>query len=126
MLMLTACAPTEASGDATVLVALADDEILLAPPSVPDGRIVFDTENTSTALVHEIEVFSGAIDGVLPPVANSVADTAGLTLIDEVEDIVPGASATLTIDLTPGTYLVICNLPAHFEAGMWAYLTVTG
>ncbi len=125
LLTLAACAPA-ASGGVTVHVELADDEITLDPGSVPGGRIVFDTVNTAAALVHEIEVFSGATAGAVLPVANSVADTTGLTLIDEIEDIVPGASATLTIDLTPGTYLVVCNLPAHYELGMWAYLTVTG
>jgi uncharacterized cupredoxin-like copper-binding protein len=124
LLTLSACAPA-ASGDATVQVELADDHIVLDPASVPDGRIVFDTVNTAAELVHEIEVFSGATNGAVLPVANSVADTTGLTLIDEIEDIIPGASATLTIDLTPGTYLVVCNLPAHYELGMWAYITVT-
>ena len=70
-------------------------------------------------------MFSGATAGAELPVNNSVADTTGLTLVDEIEDIVPGATATLTVDLTAGTYLVVCNLPEHYELGMWAYLTVT-
>lgn len=125
LLTLASCAAPAASGDDTVRVKLADDRIVLNPVSVPGGRIVFDTVNTATALVHEIEVFAGATNGALLPVANSVADTTGLTLIDEIEDIIPGASANLTIDLIPGTYLVVCNLPTHYELGMWAYLTVT-
>lgn len=123
-LLAGACAP-EASGDATVAVALTDDHITLNPETVTEGRIVFDTTNTATTLVHEIEVFSGATAGAILPVANSVADTTGLTLIDEIEDIVPGARAELVVDLVPGTYLVVCNLPEHYQLGMWAYLEVT-
>jgi len=123
-LIAVACAP-EASGDATVDVELADAHVVLDPETVTAGRIVFETVNTAATLVHEIEVFSGATAGAVLPVDNSVADTTGLTLVDEIEDIVPGATATLTVDLTAGTYLVVCNLPDHYELGMWAYLTVT-
>jgi uncharacterized cupredoxin-like copper-binding protein len=122
--LLTACAPA-ASGDTTVAVSLADDRVLLEPGLVTAGRTVFDTTNTAAELVHEIEVFSGANPGTVLPVADSVADTTGLTLIDEIEDIVPGARASLAIDLVPGTYLVMCNLPGHYSLGMWAYLEVT-
>ncbi len=125
LIVLAACSP-EASGDATVEVELADDHIVLTPDTVTGSRIVFDTTNTAEELVHEIEVFSGGTHGAVLPVSNSVADTAGLTLLDEIEDIVPGATATLTVDLAPGTYLVVCNLPGHYELGMWAYLTVNG
>lgn len=75
-------------------------------------------------MVHEVEVFSGATDGQILPVNSSVANTTGLELIDEVENILPDARASLVVDLSPGIYLVICNLPAHYESGMVTYLTV--
>ena len=37
----------------------------------------------------------------------------------------PGATKALTLDLKPGTYLLVCNLPGHYAAGMWTVLTVT-
>ena len=104
---------------------LADDTITLSANQVAAGRIVFDTINTAGTLVHEIEIFSGATSGAQLPVRSSVADTAGLTLVDEIEDIVPGATVALAVDLYPGTYLVVCNLPGHYATGMWAYLEVT-
>lgn len=121
-LLAGACAP--ATGDATIHVQLANDSIELSQDTVNSGRIVFATTNTSADLVHEIEVFSGATKGVILPVSSSVADTAGLELVDEIEDIVPGATADLTVDLAPGTYLVVCNLPGHYAQGMWSYLEV--
>jgi len=30
----------------------------------------------------------------------------------------------VTLDLKPGTYLLLCNLPAHFRSGMYAKFTV--
>jgi len=49
----------------------------------------------------------------------------GLTAVDEQEDIAANSSATLTVDLQPGTYVVICNLPGHYKLGMHATLTVS-
>jgi uncharacterized cupredoxin-like copper-binding protein len=37
----------------------------------------------------------------------------------------PNAEKTITLDLKPGVYLLICNVPGHYAAGMWTPLTVT-
>ena len=108
-----------------VSVAITDSAFDLDTSTVSAGTITFSIENIG-AQVHEFEVFAGAEPGQILPLDNGIADTTGLTVVDEVEDIVPGASPELTIDLEPGTYLLICNLPAHYAAGNWAEFTVTG
>ena len=45
---------------------------------------------------------------------------AGLDSID------PGSSQNLRIQLPPGHYVVICNVPTHYQFGMRADLTVEG
>jgi uncharacterized cupredoxin-like copper-binding protein len=45
--------------------------------------------------------------------------------LGEVSDLPPGKSGSLTLTLTPGNYLLICNQPNHYRAGMWTRLTVT-
>ncbi len=122
-LLLAACAPAS-SNAVPVAVELANDHVTLDPTDVTAGRVVFEVKNQSSDLVHEIEVFAGATAGAVLPVSSSVADTTGLTLVDEIEDIVPGAGASLTVNLEAGTYLVMCNLPEHYGNGMWAFLTV--
>lgn len=124
LFVVVSCAP-DSSGATPVSVTLADDAVTLVPATVPAGSVTFETENVSDDLVHEIEVFAGAVEGTSLTVANAVADVTGLTLIDEVEDVVPGGSASLTLDLEAGTYLIICNLPEHYGNGMSAFLTVT-
>ena len=37
----------------------------------------------------------------------------------------PGATKTITIDLKPGHYVLFCNLPGHYAAGMHQDFWVT-
>ena len=122
MATIAACAPA-ASDAIPIQVALHDDAIDLEVDNTPSGRIALEIRNQGE-LVHEVEIFSGATNGQILPVRSSVAVTTGLGLIDEVENILAESRALLVVDLSPGTYLLICNLPAHYESGMWTYLTV--
>jgi uncharacterized cupredoxin-like copper-binding protein len=122
-----ACAGDEGSGGGgnTVDLSLKDFELTVSPDRVSAGDVTFRASNDGPS-THEFEVFSGA-DGVdvdSLPVEAGVANTDGLTLIDEVEDITPGATQELTVDLDAGAYALVCNLPAHYEQGMRATFTV--
>jgi len=43
---------------------------------------------------------------------------------DQIELILPQETKTLEVELSPGNYRLICNLPGHEEAGMVAEITV--
>ena len=45
--------------------------------------------------------------------------------LGEVSELDPGARGALRLDLKPGNYLLFCNIPGHFRAGMWTVFTVT-
>jgi uncharacterized cupredoxin-like copper-binding protein len=117
----TGCTSTGGEGD--VEVSLRDDAVTLSPATADAGSVTFAATNDGS-ITHEIEVFSGDVDPSTLPIENNVASTEGLELIDEIEDITPGASADLTIDLDPGSYVVMCNLAGHFARGMHAVLEV--
>ena len=51
-------------------------------------------------------------------------DTAG-TNVGETGDMEAGTTKTLTIDLAPGHYAFVCNLPGHYGQGMHTDFTVT-
>ena len=114
---------TSTGGEGDVEVSLRDDAVTLSPATADAGSVTFATTNDGS-LTHEIEVFSGGVDPSTLSIENNVASTDGLELIDEIEDITPGSSADLTIDLDAGTYVVMCNLPGHFAEGMYASLEV--
>lgn len=42
-----------------------------------------------------------------------------------VDGTVPGGISQVTLTLSPGSYEIVCNLPGHYRAGMYATLTVT-
>jgi hypothetical protein len=50
-------------------------------------------------------------------------DTAG-TNVGETGDLNAGATKSVTIDLAPGHYALVCNLPGHYGQGMHTDFTV--
>jgi uncharacterized cupredoxin-like copper-binding protein len=127
LLALGAGACAEASGEGSaVQVSMKDYELTVSPDTAPAGTITLEASSDGPS-VHEFEVFevTGDVDPGALPVEDDVAITDGLTLIDEVEDVVPGSTAELTLELEPGTYAIVCNLAGHYAKGMHATLTVT-
>lgn len=52
-------------------------------------------------------------------------DEKKLKTMGEVADLKPGAEGQLKAKLTPGSYVLLCNIKGHYQAGMHAQLTVT-
>ncbi|MBP1862246.1 plastocyanin/azurin family copper-binding protein [Rhizobium herbae] len=48
-----------------------------------------------------------------------------LNSMGEVSELKPGADGELKAKLVPGSYVLLCNIKGHFQAGMHAMLTVT-
>ncbi len=95
--------------------------------TVEAGAVTFDVSNWSRNLVHEMLVVAVANPDVQLPYDSSdqriIEDQ--IKSLGETEEMQPGAVKTLTLDLTPGTYLLLCNVAGHYAAGMWTVLTVT-
>jgi uncharacterized cupredoxin-like copper-binding protein len=128
-LAVSACtgAPAESAGPSAVQITIADYSIVTDRSTVRAGEVTLNTNNTGKTL-HEIEVFSlpDGVDAARIPVAGDLAlpDSVGMEVIDEIEPILPGTSPSLTLDLPPGRYAFLCNLPTHYELGMHAVVTV--
>ncbi len=127
VLLLTGVAcSSNGSAEGDVQVSLKDFDLTVSPTDVPAGQVTLAATNAGPS-THEFEVFSVAdgVDANDLPVEDDVAVTDGLTLVDELEDVLPGSTASLDVDLEPGTYAVVCNLPEHYAQGMHATLKVT-
>ncbi len=111
-------------GGAAVHATLADDSIGLDPTSSGAGKLSFQIQNAGTT-IHEFEIFRTDLAPDRLPIDGSVVNDEGLEIVDEVEEIAPGTGATLTVDLSPGSYVMICNLPDHYARGMHSGFTVS-
>ncbi len=114
------------SRGASVGAVEKDFAIALDSATGAPGEITFNVSNTGPS-VHEFVVFKTELpEGKLPVKDNIVDEEAtGVTHIDEVEDVQVGTPQDLTVDLQPGNYVVICNLPAHYGLGMHAGFSVS-
>lgn len=96
-------------------------KIELSATTAPAGSVTFQITNGGT-VVHEFVVMKTDLAADKLPVDSSEGvvseDTAGISVVDEVEDLAVGASASLTVNLPAGHYVAICNVPAHYAGGM--------
>lgn len=96
--------------------------------TVPAGEVTFEVTNSSKDIVHEMILAPVAdLSRPLPfdPTTQRVdEDTAGH--LGEVSELDPGKGGKLTVTLKPGEYILFCNLPGHFQMGMWTTVKVTG
>lgn len=130
MLALTACGggdESAESGDttgATVVNATLAGEageytFTLDKESVEAGKINFVMKNEGE-IEHEFEVVKTDVAADDLPVEGGKADVEaeGGEEIGEVEGMQAGDEANLVLELEAGNYLIVCNLPGHYEQGM--------
>ena len=120
----TATATERMDGDegTTVAYTLADFEIS-GPDGAATGSIQFDATNTSSQ-IHELVVIrsDAATDSLT--VDSAIVVEADLDIVGRVDQVPAGEAGSTTLDLEAGGYLLICNIPAHYELGMVVEFTV--
>lgn len=130
---LTAAATT-ASFAATLPIHVTLDNkpsgeqvLLLDKKSVKAGKVTFDVSNISKNELHEFLVVKTKLAAdKLPMNADGTrVDEAKLKNIQELGDVEPGKSGTISLNLTPGHYVLFCNQPGHYAGGMEGNFTVT-
>jgi uncharacterized cupredoxin-like copper-binding protein len=95
--------------------------------TVKAGMATFDITNWSRSALHEVLVVAVDNPGAQLPydyTKEAVAEDQ-VKVLGETKELPPNASEQLTVDLDPGTYLLICNIPGHYAAGMATPLSVT-
>lgn len=125
----TAAAPT------TVAVTLREWSVTPTPSSVAAGTVTFQVTNSGPEDIHEFVVIKTdlAPDALPVDATGTVTEEgAGMTVEDEIEDIPIGQTQELTVPLTAGKYVLLCNIysedeqEAHYKMGMRIAFEVTG
>lgn len=108
----------------TVNVSLDDLMTITLDQTIYAGPVVFGVTNRG-AVTHEFVVLDTKL---APSDMQDNPEEAGKVVEDgnigETHDISAGRFSGLGLDLAPGVYMVICNEPGHFAAGMHFQLTV--
>jgi hypothetical protein len=109
---------TESEG-ATVEVDLSEFIVRVDPASAPAGSVTFNVNNVGGEVHEFVVVKTDLAPDALPTAADGSVDEAGegSEVIDEIEDIQPGASEVLALDLDAGAYVLLCNIVEEAEDG---------
>ncbi len=91
--------------------------------SIEAGEVTFAVTNDG-AVPHELVVVRSDADATALPVAAGQVDESGLDVVGRTGLIQGGASDDITFTLSAGSYVLICNIPAHYGLGMTAAFTV--
>ena len=112
--------------DASVDASKSGMAIKTDTAKVKAGRVTLDAVNLSKDLVHEVLVVPALPEGKELPYdvkTNTVVEKRVHSL-GEISELKPGAHGKLTLNLKPGTYLLLCNQPGHYKSGMSTKLVV--
>jgi uncharacterized cupredoxin-like copper-binding protein len=116
----TPAATTPAASAVAPSAAGASSVATNATP-ITERDFKFDTPDVTV----KGEAVSLAVTNAGPTVHDlTIRDDAGKVL-GETEDLKPGASETLSVQLAAGTYTIFCSLPGHESLGLKGTLTVT-
>ncbi len=150
LLFVGACAagraaPTPSTGEG-ITATLAEWRIDLSSALAPTGRVSFSITNRGAA-PHEFLIIRTDMSAGDLPVKDNMIDVAAMGgpmgtamnmpgmspstgmahpagTVGVVDELAAGATALLAVDLTPGHYVVVCDLPAHYQQGMRVDFTV--
>jgi len=105
--------------------SIAHMRIVLDQETIKSGRVIFQAENQSKNLVHEVII--GRDDGAKQLPMDATHDRvieSRVQRLGEIADLAPGKTGKLTLNLKPGNYVLFCNQPGHYQDGMVTRLTV--
>jgi len=111
--------------DSSTDSSIAHMRIVLDQETIKPGRVTLHAENQSKNLVHEVII--GHDDGAKELPMDAKHDRvieSRVRRLGEIADLAPGKTGALTLNLKPGTYVVFCNQPGHYQDGMVTRLTV--
>jgi uncharacterized cupredoxin-like copper-binding protein len=120
----------------------ADTEAAAGPVTIEMGDFFFDPKEVTASagsvtisapnvgdVEHELVLFKSDVDPASLPVAGGEVDEAaleeqGAEEAGEIEEVAPGQTKKKAFELTTGEYVMFCNLPTHYEQGMYGSVTV--
>jgi len=123
-------------------VTLEEFQIIASPTQYKAGKVTLTVKNIGT-MTHEMVLFRAANADALPKVTTAGGERAvgdvdeeavpKADAMGETGDVKPGKTVVKTFDLSPGSYVLICNIDdpqpdgtvlSHFQRGMHTTIDV--
>lgn len=113
---------------ATLTIKMGDFYFAPKNVTVQAGATTIEAPNEGSA-EHELVLFkTNKNPASLPTEANGDVDEEKLDEeaeeVGEIADVEPGETKSEKFNLTPGKYVMFCNIPGHYAQGMYGSLTV--
>jgi uncharacterized cupredoxin-like copper-binding protein len=120
--LLTACGGGGGQGNMDVTL---NSYSIQMPSTVKAGQVTFHVSNEDTSAEHSfIIIKTDLAPGKLPLDSTGNVDASSLDRVGGIDTLAAGASQDLTVTLQPGAYVAYCDLPGHYQAGMFTGFTV--
>ena len=92
--------------------------------TVPAGEITFEVHNEGVA-PHELVVIRTDLAAKALPIADGTVDEqAAGQVLGRTGEFPGGEIKVIAYDMEPGQYVLVCNIPGHYQQGMFAEMTV--
>lgn len=104
-------------------VAEREHTLVLTSNEVRAGEVTFVVRNRG-GQAHDLIVIRTDLAADALPVDQQTQKAREDGRVGGVELVNPGKSANLRVKLEPGRYVLICNVPTHYQLGMRTELTV--
>ncbi len=123
MLILTRAACGSDERPTAISVVLGEWSVTPSIANVREGKLAFDVRNEGT-MSHQLLLIKNDLPPDLLPVANGSIVLSQVNVVRSMEAIEAGSAADLSFDATPGKYVLVCNVPGHYQQGMASSLLV--
>ncbi len=107
----------------SVGVGLTEFAVNPAQDAADAGTLTFSVSNDG-AIVHNFLAIKTDLAADALPTANAQVDEAQLDVVASIPDFAAGETQEVSADLEAGSYVLICNVPGHYDLGMRAAFTV--
>ena len=118
----TAPASTAKQSGPALKVAMSEFKFDPAELKAKAGQVTIEATNEGKT-PHELVLLKTDEDPAKLPVENNRVEESAS--VGEIPETPAGASGSETFDLKPGKYAMVCNVPGHYQGGMYGSLTVS-
>ena len=126
LLLLPGCTPDPSAPAGPILrVKIKDFKIKPMLPSLDEGPVTLSVWNDGPSTHEFVVVKSDRPSDELPLGADGLSvDEDSVVPIDEITQVDAKTRGTLALALSPGSYVLFCNLEGHYLGGMNASIEV--